>query len=146
MQTSNYQLFVYGSLRSDFNHPAHAYISEHFVLQAAPARVKGKVYDLGEYPGAIPTPENHFIKGELYRLKEGQDFDWAIAQLDDYEGLNETSSLYVRETALVYLNNDTTTAWIYWYNMPVEGKHWIASGDVLQYMKERKNEDKTLKL
>jgi gamma-glutamylcyclotransferase (GGCT)/AIG2-like uncharacterized protein YtfP len=140
MQTSNYQLFVYGSLRRGFNHPAHAYISEHFVLQS-PARVKGKIYDLGEYPGAIPTSEHYFINGELYRLKEGQDFYWAIAQLDDYEGLNENPPLYLRETALVYLENDTTTAWIYWYNMPVEGKHWIASGDVLQYMSEKANDN-----
>jgi len=143
MQTSNYQLFVYGSLRSGFRHSAHAYISEHFVLQG-PARVKGKVYDLGEYPGAVPTSEPHYITGELYRLREGQDFYWAIAQLDDYEGLNETPPLYTRETALIYLSNDTTTAWIYWYNMPVAGKHWIASGDVLQYMDEKQNNDKQL--
>jgi len=138
MLTSNFQLFVYGSLRSDSRHPAHAYISEHFVLQGH-ARVKGKIYDLGEYPGAVPTSEPHFINGELYRLKEGQDFSWAIAQLDDYEGTNETPPLYVRETALVYFNNDTTTAWIYWYNMPVEGRPWITSGDATQYMNEKLN-------
>ena len=78
MSTSNHQLFVYGSLRSDFHHPAHAsYISAYFEF-LGPARVKGRLYDLGEYPGAVPTSENHFIKGELYRLKEGQDFDWAL--------------------------------------------------------------------
>jgi gamma-glutamylcyclotransferase (GGCT)/AIG2-like uncharacterized protein YtfP len=144
MQTSHNQLFVYGSLRSDFGHPAYAsYISEHFVL-LGPARVKGKVYDLGEFPGAVPTSAQDYITGELYRLREGQDFDWAMAQLDDYEGLHENPPLYSRETALVYTPNETTTAWMYWYNQPVDEKARIVSGDVMQYLQEKSNDGKQM--
>jgi gamma-glutamylcyclotransferase (GGCT)/AIG2-like uncharacterized protein YtfP len=135
MRITNHQLFVYGSLRSDSQHPAHAYISKHFVLLGQ-ARIKGKVYDLGEYPGAVATAEQCYIIGELYVLKEGEDFQWVITKLDNYEGVNEEPPLYQRETTQVFINNEATTAWMYWYNQPVDGKTWIISGDVMQYQQQ----------
>ena len=54
---TNRQLFVYGSLRKEFGHPAYEYLSNYFHL-IGPARVKGLVYDLGEYPAALPTNED----------------------------------------------------------------------------------------
>jgi gamma-glutamylcyclotransferase (GGCT)/AIG2-like uncharacterized protein YtfP len=141
MKSANQQLFVYGSLRSGFNHPAFAYISNHFILVGS-ARVKGKLYDLGEYPAAIPTTEECYIWGELYRLKEEQEFSWAIAQIDDYEGVNPEpgeTALYTRAIVAVYCKDQITDAWIYWYNNDVSGKPLIASGDVLEYLQQKKN-------
>ena len=140
MEPVNNQLFVYGSLRSGFNHPAYAYISTHFTLVGS-AKVKGRLYDLGSYPAALPTNDEAFILGELYTLKEEQEFSWAIAQVDDYEGVNPEpgeTALYVRKVTTVYINDQTTTAWIYWYNNDVEGKPLIASGDVLEYLQQKK--------
>jgi gamma-glutamylcyclotransferase (GGCT)/AIG2-like uncharacterized protein YtfP len=139
MKSTNQQLFVYGSLRSGFNHPAYAYISTHFELVGS-AKVKGKLYDLGSYPAALPTNEEVFILGELYQLKEEMEFSWAIAQVDDYEGVNPEpgeTALYIREMTEVYIDNRTTNAWIYWYNNDVTGKPLIASGDVLEYLKQK---------
>ena len=140
MESANQQLFVYGSLRSGFNHPAYAYISNHFSLVGS-AKVKGKLYDLGSYPAALPTNDECYILGELYRLKEQQEFSWAIAQVDDYEGVNPEpgeTALYIREIATVYINDQATSAWIYWYNNDVSGKPLIASGDVLEYLQQKK--------
>ena len=140
MESPNQQLFVYGSLRSGFNHPAYAYISNHFSLVGS-AKVKGKLYDLGSYPAALPTNDECYILGELYRLKEEQEFSWAIAQVDDYEGVNPEpgeTALYIREIATVYINDQATSAWIYWYNNDVSGKPLIASGDVLEYLQQKK--------
>ena len=140
MESPNHQLFVYGSLRSGFNHPAYAYISNHFVLVGS-AKVKGKLYDLGSYPAALPATDECYILGELYRLKEEQEFSWAIAQIDDYEGVNPEpgeNALYIREMTTVYINDQTTHAWIYWYNNDVSGKPLIASGDVLDYLQQKK--------
>jgi gamma-glutamylcyclotransferase (GGCT)/AIG2-like uncharacterized protein YtfP len=135
---SHQQLFVYGTLRSDFHHPAHStYISAYFDF-TGPARVKGALYDLGEYPGAIASGDG-FITGELYRIKDDHDFDWAIAQLDDYEGLNETPPLYRRDKVQVHILDQTTTAWIYWYQQPIKEAILVASGDVLQYTQEKMN-------
>jgi gamma-glutamylcyclotransferase (GGCT)/AIG2-like uncharacterized protein YtfP len=140
MESANHQLFVYGSLRSGFNHPVYSYISNHFTLVGG-AKVKGRLYDLGAYPAALPTQEDFFILGELYILKEEEDFSWAIAQIDDYEGLNPEPgerAQYKREMTLVFLGDKTTKAWIYWYNDDVTGKPLIASGDVLEYLQQKK--------
>jgi gamma-glutamylcyclotransferase (GGCT)/AIG2-like uncharacterized protein YtfP len=135
MSIETYQLFVYGSLLSGFRHPAYTYISRYFTL-VGPAKVKGKLFDMGEYPAAIPVNEEIFIQGELYQLNNKDEFAWAIRQLDDYEGLfvepGETP-LYRREPVSVFINEKDTIAWIYWYNQDITGRPVIASGSVLEY-------------
>lgn len=136
---STYLVFVYGSLRKGFGHPAFKYISNYFDF-VCHAKIKGRLYDLGEYPAAVPEEEDHYIVGELYSVKHKDEFAYAIAQLDDYEGINpgeENSSLYRRELANIYTDNGLVTAWVYWYNRSVEGYPAIASGDILAYMKQR---------
>jgi len=96
-----YPLFVYGSLMSGFKSPAYEYISRFFNL-VGKAKVKGKLYDMGEYPAAIPTNDDGFIQGELYQIKNEAEFSWAIGQLDDYEGVTPEpgeEQLYRRELA-----------------------------------------------
>jgi gamma-glutamylcyclotransferase (GGCT)/AIG2-like uncharacterized protein YtfP len=135
-----YQLFVYGSLRSGFRSPAYEYISRYFEL-VGDAKVKGNLYDLGSYPAAKPAKENKFIIGELYRIKNENEFGWAIGQLDDYEGVDvafDEVQLYYRQVTEVYIGDKITNAWIYWYNGDVSDKPVIESGDVLQYMDQKK--------
>ena len=133
-------LFVYGSLRRGFHHPAYSYISQHFDF-VADGKVRGVLYDMGEYPAAIPTTEDRWILGELYRLKPEADWDWAIAQLDDYEGVTPEEgepALYKREIATIQsANGQSTEAWIYWFNGDVTGRPLIPGGDVLQYRREK---------
>ena len=135
-----YQLFVYGSLRSGFKSPAYEYISRYFSF-VGEARVRGKLFDMGSYPAGIPSNENSFIIGELYSIKNDMEFSWAIGQLDDYEGVTvepDEVQLYKRGLTEVMLNDKVTHAWIYWYNGDVTGKPQIASGDLMQYLQERK--------
>lgn len=138
--TGPYHMFVYGSLRKGFQSPAYEYISRFFNF-VAEAKVKGKLYDLGEYPAAIPTMEEAFIKGELYVVQDPSEFSWAIGQLDDYEGIDVEegeSQLYRREVIDVFIDNKTIPAWIYWYNGDVSGKPVVPSGDILDYIRGRK--------
>jgi gamma-glutamylcyclotransferase (GGCT)/AIG2-like uncharacterized protein YtfP len=139
MEQSNGQVFVYGSLRSGFQHPAYAYISRYFTLLTE-AKVNGRLYDMGEYPAAMPSDATSFITGELYQINHPDEFDWAIAQLDDYEGLNTEQGetpLYRREQVTVHTAQGDTQAWIYWFNGDVSGKTVIESGDVLQYIQQK---------
>lgn len=135
MASEIYQLFVYGSLLSGFHHPAYEYISGYFTL-IGPARVQGKLYDMGEYPAAIPVNDDAWIVGELYQLNSKDEFDWAFSQLDDYEGVvpdpGETP-LYRREPVNVVIDDRDMLAWIYWYNRDINDKPAIVSGSVLQY-------------
>ena len=132
-------LFVYGSLRSGFRHPAYEYISRYFTL-VGDAKVKGYLYDMGNYPVATPTSDDAFIVGELYQLNNEEEFSWAMAQLDDYEGINADEgevALYGRETATIHIHNTTVEAWIYWYTGDVSGHPIVASGDVLQFIQQK---------
>lgn len=133
MQNNITNLFVYGSLRSGFCHPAFEHIRKYFTL-VSEARVKGFLYDLGDYPAAIATSEEAFVTGELYEVKEGHEFQQAIELLDIYEetGTEEgEGELYKREIAEVIYNNTTARAWIYWYNKSIVGQLLIPSGDVM---------------
>lgn len=134
-----YQLFVYGSLRSGFKSPAYEYISRYFKF-VGDAKVKGRLFDMGSYPAAIPTSDNAYIIGELYTIRDESEFAWAIAQLDDYEGVNvegDEVQLYRRELAEIKTNDHAVAAWMYWYNRDVSGKPEIISGDVVEYLKSK---------
>ena len=135
-----FQLFVYGSLRSGFKSPLYEYISRFFTLLGE-ARVRGKLFDIGSYPAGIPTRDNTFITGELYKMNHESDFSWVMGQLDDYEGVNvepDEMQLYRREITEIFLENKVSHAWIYWYNGDVSGKPVIASGDIIEYLQQKK--------
>jgi gamma-glutamylcyclotransferase (GGCT)/AIG2-like uncharacterized protein YtfP len=138
-QQNIFHLFVYGSLRSGFHSPAYEYISRYFNF-AGDAKVKGRLYDLGEYPAAVPVDTDDFIIGELYVIKNQSEYSWAIGQLDDYEGVDVEegeTQLYRRELADIYIDDKIVKAWIYWYNGDVSGKPLVGSGDILDYMKKK---------
>lgn len=132
-------LFVYGSLRSGFRSPAYEYISRHFDLMGE-AKVKGVLFDMGGYPAAQPTEAERYIIGELYSARHPSELDWAIGQLDDYEGVNAEpgeQSSYTRSLTTVYMKDKEYLSWIYWYTGEVTGRPEIISGDVLEYAKRK---------
>ena len=134
-----HHLFVYGSLLSGFHHPAYAYVSRYFSL-VSKATTYGNIYDIGEYPGAVPAASPAIINGELYKVNHTDEFSFAIKQLDDYEGfLVEPGEvpLFRREPVNVMHDGAITSAWIYWYNRSTEGKTLIPYGDVLSYWKQK---------
>ncbi|MBL7758303.1 MAG: gamma-glutamylcyclotransferase [Chitinophagaceae bacterium] len=134
-----YSLFVYGSLRSGFQSQAYEYMSRYFNL-VGNGRVKGRLYDLGDYPAALPTTDDQFIYGELYQVKKQDEFSYVIGQLDDYEGVLVEAGevpLYRREMAEIETAQGLVTAWVYWYNGDVSGRPFIPSGDLLQYLSQR---------
>lgn len=135
-----YTLFVYGSLRQGFQHEAYAYISHYFTF-AGDAKIKGRLYDMGTYPAAQPGEADTYIVGELYGIKDKAEFEWAIAQIDDYEGLNVEAGekpLYRRDITKAELaDGSLVDAWVYWYNDSVESKPVIESGDVLEYLRKK---------
>lgn len=140
MDKEIFNLFVYGSLRSGFRNPVYQYLTKYFHLLGE-AVVKGKLYDLGEFPVAKATTEEKFISGELYCINNTQEFSWAIGQLDDYEGLNTEEGeqpLYKREEVVAWQNGQAVNAWIYWFNGDVTGKPVIESGDLIQYLQQKK--------
>lgn len=140
METNTYNLFVYGSLRSGFQHPAYQYLKE-FFRPLGDGLVKGRFYDKGEYPVGVPTTEEVYLIGELYEANNPESFHWAIAQLDDYEGLNVMpgeSPLYRRELVeILHHDNSVKKAWIYWYNESTDGLAPVETGDIFVYLQQK---------
>jgi gamma-glutamylcyclotransferase (GGCT)/AIG2-like uncharacterized protein YtfP len=139
MSAAPEQIFVYGSLRSGFQNPAYQYISQYFSL-VGNAKVKGRLYHMGNFPAAQPCNEEIYIIGELYAAKNNDEFAWAISQLDDYEGIHTEegeTEYYKRQQTTVYINGQTTNAWIYWYAQPITDKPSIASGDIFDFVQQK---------
>lgn len=133
-------LFVYSSLRVGFRSNEYEYIRQYFTFLGN-GKVRGKLSDMGDYPVATPTQQEYFVKGELYRINDENEFSFAIGQLDDYEGVNpefDESSYYKRELTIVFREGmENVYAWIYWYNGNVEGRPLVISGDVMAYVKAK---------
>ena len=128
-------LFVYASLRQGFENPFFEYIKNHFDLVGS-GYVNGVLYDLGDYPVGVPHDE-YKIFGELYEAKSPEDFDWSIAQLDDYEGLNPEEgeqAPYRRMITTAFCNGQSYTSWVYWYIGEINSTTIVESGDVFEYM------------
>ncbi|MFQ5603237.1 MAG: gamma-glutamylcyclotransferase [bacterium] len=128
------KLFIYGSLRVDSNNPFKRYLRNHSTF-AATGSFTGKLYDLGEFPAAIPSanPQDQ-VSGEVRLLKDPQ----AILQkLDRYEGCDLPQPLFIRRLAEIAVENQNVlTAWIYLYNRSIKGCPQIVSGDYLQHLEE----------
>jgi gamma-glutamylcyclotransferase (GGCT)/AIG2-like uncharacterized protein YtfP len=74
-------LFVYGTLRATAGHPMHAVLAAAATAEGT-ATVRGRLHDLGEYPGLVLDPAGDRVTGELYRIHDPA--VWAT--LDAYEG------------------------------------------------------------
>jgi gamma-glutamylcyclotransferase (GGCT)/AIG2-like uncharacterized protein YtfP len=130
---NNDLLFVYGSLL-DGNNEFGQYLI-HNAIFVGPALFKGRLYDCGEYPGALGDKNGCYIKGSLYQLRE---VTAALAVLDDYEGFGadeKQPNLFVRELITVTFNDELIECWIYLYNLSIEGLTEITSGDYLAYLR-----------
>ncbi|MCR6721668.1 MAG: gamma-glutamylcyclotransferase [Chitinophagaceae bacterium] len=135
----NFNLFVYGSLRSGFKSPAYDYITRYFDF-VSDGKVRGYLYDLGEYPAALPTTDDAFIVGELYVARDRGQFDYVIAQLDDYEGVTPEpgeTALYNRILSEIETEKGTVSAWVYWYNGNITDRPIVESGDIMEYLKNK---------
>ena len=94
-----------------------------------PARIQGRLYDLGSYPGLIvsSTPADN-VFGEIFELRDpAQTLPW----LDAYEGIGSPitpDDHYVRETHTVWIDAEPATAWVYLYNGDLKLAQRISGG------------------
>lgn len=112
-------LFVYGTLRSEFDNPFARKLRKEADL-VGHATVRGSIFRIAEYPGFRREPDG-LVHGELWRLRNP---DQTLAALDDYEGPE-----YSR--VMIDLEASFASAWIYLYIGDVQADKQIASGDFL---------------
>jgi gamma-glutamylcyclotransferase (GGCT)/AIG2-like uncharacterized protein YtfP len=126
--TRKARLLVYGTLMS--GHPQSCMLSE---LPGAAylgrAWVRGRLLDLGDYPGAVLDPRASFrIEGELWEV----DYRPAtFRRLDEYEAFfpgHPERSLFLRRKVRARLGERTVLAWIYVPRRPPRAAPLIATG------------------
>ncbi len=122
-------LFVCGTLRSAFAPDQVKPLLERMKLVSG-ATVRGRLYDLGEYPGAVLAESGGAIVGELLELPADETL---LQALDHYEGIAAnapSNGLFVRTRCHAALpDGRSVEAWIYVYNQPLDAARLIVSGD-----------------
>lgn len=113
-------LFVYGTLRP-FSDVAMARWLRRAARYLGPATTRGRLYDLGAYPGLRTVRgRGDTVAGDVYRVANPRVF----RVLDRYE------ARFVRERCIVRLARGARTrAWIYRYRYGVARATRIESGD-----------------
>jgi len=112
-------LFVYGTLLDDDNkYGVYLRDNSRFYSEAA---VKGKLYDIGEYPGAVLCDECDLIYGVILQM---DDPGATLGLLDIYEGFGASQpqpNEFIRVQAEAQTTSGPVECWIYLYNLPTCG-------------------------
>jgi gamma-glutamylcyclotransferase (GGCT)/AIG2-like uncharacterized protein YtfP len=127
-------LFVYGTLRPFVDIPMAKWLCR-AARYMGPATTRGRLYDLGAYPGMrAARGRGEFIAGDLYRVSRPE--VWRV--LDRYERGVRGKPRFVRARCVVRFARGTrTTAWVYRYCYAVVGAARISSGDYRVYRHAR---------
>lgn len=132
METKNAYLFVYGTLLQAGNEYAR-YLTSHCKLMG-PAKFKGTLYDIGQYPGAIANAfVDTYVHGSIFLMDDATS---VLQVLDDYEGIGPNGPHpheYIRQLFDVETDAGQLNCWVYFYALPVNQYKQIVSGNYNQY-------------
>jgi len=121
-------LFVYGSLKREFNHPLHKVLQK-YASFIADGFVYGDLYEISWYPGIkLSKLKKSKVFGELYLLKNPKK---VLPVLDEYEGCSlkfKKPWEYRRVKTEVFTKKGKFKAWIYEYQLKVDKRNKIKSG------------------
>jgi gamma-glutamylcyclotransferase (GGCT)/AIG2-like uncharacterized protein YtfP len=126
-------VFVYGTLRPDYLRGRNTGWTTRISTKDNPARIKGRLFNLGSFPGLKLEEPFDSVKGHVVFVSEE-----TLCSLDAYEGYQPHAhhlSLYLRVMADVMMGWDehekeeTMQCQVYVYNQtPNESSH-IQNGD-----------------
>jgi len=122
----NALLFIYGTLLNHNNEFA-VYLKEHSHFFAN-GKVRGKLYDIGEYPGAILDNGDEYIYGVILQI---EDPEVVFLEVDDYEGYGDEQpepNEFIRVSVDVETAREIVSCYIYVYNLPVDSLQQIEGG------------------
>jgi gamma-glutamylcyclotransferase (GGCT)/AIG2-like uncharacterized protein YtfP len=110
-------LFLYGTLLAD-GAPDEVIGALKSLRRIGPAHVRGRLYDLGEYPGAILAPSSKtLIRGEIFELPATPAILKTLDDYEEFDAANKEASLFIRTKAKAKLQDGSQVdCWIYVYN------------------------------
>jgi gamma-glutamylcyclotransferase (GGCT)/AIG2-like uncharacterized protein YtfP len=120
----NMYLFVYGTLKSNFDNEMANFL-HHNASLLGEATIGGRLYLLGWYPGLVLDHTAYPVKGEVYCMNTNSEN--ILKKLDTYEGVD--SGDYRRVLRPVTIANEVINCWI--YETLIESEIEITSGEFL---------------
>lgn len=137
MKRESEYLFVYGTLRSDAGDSSYRYLKNNAEF-IGKATFQGRLYDVGGYPGAVPSDDSsERVLGEVFLVKNPENTFRQVDEYEEYRPADHAKGEYRREIWRVVLHSgETLNAWIYIYNLPTDGFPVIASGDYVCFLEK----------
>ena len=137
------RLFVYGTLRKEFNNEMAVYLREnssHLGL----SRAKGYLFDVyGHYPGMVfDRTAVSMVYGDIFEVQKDK-WEEVLKHIDEYEDYDpndHSSSQFIRITMEAYSYGRTFKCWGYQYNFPIDDLTFIPFGDYVNYLERKKIE------
>src|SRR5215469_6727300 len=113
-------LFVYGTLAKE-NAPRTIADTVRKLKYVGKGSISGRLYDLGEYPGAIlGAGAGAKIFGEIYELPSDPKLLNRLDAYEDFDPKRPAKSLFVRrKTSISRPNRKRVKGWVYEYNRDV---------------------------
>jgi gamma-glutamylcyclotransferase (GGCT)/AIG2-like uncharacterized protein YtfP len=110
-------LFLYGTLLAEKT-PDEVAGALKSLRRIGPAEVRGRLYDFGEYPGAIlGLSSKTVIQGQVFELPAARTILAALDRYEEFDPANKEDSLFVRtRTRAKLTNGDQVNCWVYVYN------------------------------
>lgn len=131
------KLFVYGTLMQPTNSAMSQYLQQR-AEKPQPGRIKGRLYDLGSYPGLVYDADGEEeVYGEVYQLHHPAE---TLRTLDTYEGIPSRPTgreSYRRALVPVLVTTGTVWCWTYLYQGDCQSLLRIQGGNYLTYLKGR---------
>lgn len=129
------KIFLYGTLMRGFPHLKHLGVDKD-LKYLGKGKMRGRIFDLGEYPAAIADKETvEYVYGEIFLV---QNEEHVLRKLDEFEEAipsRNRKSLFIRKKVKICTSEGKETfAWAYLYNQPLEKAFRIASGDFKKHV------------
>ena len=134
-------IFVYGTLLQGIQSNVAQYFHANATF-VSEGLMSGKLYDLGMYPGAVYQKGlKEKVYGHIFQLKNPTT---VLQVLDQYEGCppeRTQPTEYLRKQVPIFLKKEVPNlslekknCWVYAYNLSVEKKKNIESGNYLSFL------------
>ena len=134
----NQHLFLYGTLLPSEAPKEIAGIVKRF-RRLGSAHVRGRLYDFGEFPGAVLDPLSRtMIHGELVVLPSDERILEELDRYEEFDPADPKKSLFVRKKVQVQLaNGSSREGWIYVYNRSPRKAKLVRGGDYVRSKSDR---------
>lgn len=122
---------VYGSLMTGFRPAILAPVSAG-MRDLGPARIRGRLIDLGGYPGLLPDRDGS-VAARLMRIEP-----WALPAIDRYEFYDANGARGPWARSLFDLvEPDGERAWVYWWTGAYDAGPLVMADSWPEHLRER---------